>query len=231
MKLHEFLDGLRAASTAEELEAALHADFKHSYRGRTWSQICKVRVEAGARICAAHPLGRYIPSFGPGRTLSCCGETYRVARGQNSTGVRYVWHAAQVWANGVLMNNGLSRRASHRIWDSWSDYPHRCLAVVEAALAGKIPDPQLGVLVRHKRSEGARPLNYTVEQNDRDTIDRRATRPCDCGGTLFDWGAGHSEGFEFVNWHCNACPDVFTEYMTSKDLMALRNRGLRTLAA
>ncbi len=226
MTLQDYLDGMRNAATADELEAAIRADFKHSYRGRTWAQICRVRVEAGARICASHPLGRYVPSFGPGRSLSCCGETYRVARGGNSTGIRYAWHDAKAWANEVLMRNGFGIRAANRIWDHWSDYPHRCLAIVQAALGGEIPDPELNVLIRHARSDAARPINYSVEQNDRDTFDRRATRPCpSCGGTLFDWGADHSEGFYFVNWHCNVCPDVFTEYMSGTDLAALRSKG------
>ena len=52
MKLSDYLEGMRAATSADELEAAIQAPFEHSYRGRTWSQICKVRVEAGNRIVA-----------------------------------------------------------------------------------------------------------------------------------------------------------------------------------
>lgn len=231
MKLTDYLDGMRAATTAKELEAAIQAPFKHSFRGRTWSTICKVRIEAGNRICEAHPHGDYVPRFGPGRVLTVRGESYKVGRGQNSTGVRYVWHSAGEWAKDVLKHAGLSTRAAHRIWEGWSDYPHRCLPIVEAALAGKIPDPRLNRLIRHKRTGYGSPIRYTVEQNDADESDRRATRPCKCGGTLFDWGAGHSEGFEFINWHCNACPDVFTEYMTRDRLYALRQSTRSKLKA
>lgn len=222
MKLAEYLDGMRAATTAEELEAAVRADFKHSFRGRTWSQICKVREEVGYRIVAAHPNGRYVPRFGTGRKLEVCERTFKVGRGQNSTGVRYCWHYAGEFVKGVLREEGFSLRAASRIWDNWGDYPHRCLPIVAKALAGEIPDPELGVLIRHKRTSYGKPINYSVEKNDADKWDRRASRPCECGGTLFDWGAGHSEGFDYVNWHCCACPDVFTEYMTHDQLCSLR---------
>lgn len=223
MKLAEYLDGMRAAATADDLETAIQAPFKHSFCGRTWSTICKVRVEAGERICAAHPLGIYVPRFGPRRLLTVCGEAYKVGRGGNSTGVRYAWHYAGEWAKGLLIENGFSKRAAHRIWDSWSEYPHRALEKVEAARAGGMPDPEMNVLIRHSRVEGSgSPIRYTVEQNIADKHDRRASQPCSCGGTLFDWGSGHSEGFEYINWHCNKCPDVFTEYMTPARLREIR---------
>lgn len=230
MKLIEYLDGMRSASTAKELEAAIQADFKHSFRGRTWSQICKVRIEAGERICAAHPHGHFVPRLGDRHALTVCGETYKVGYGQNSTGVRYCWHYAGEWAMGLLKENGFSTTAAYRIWDGWSHYPHRALSIVELALAGKIPDPRLNRLIRHKRTGYGSPIRYTVEQNNVDTYDRRASRPCKCGGTLFDWGCGHSEGFEFINWHCNKCPDVFTEYMTQKRLYELRSASRKVAA-
>ena len=122
-----------------------------------------------------------------------------------------------------LRQNGFGVRAANQLWEcSWRDYPHRALDLVEAALGGKIPDPELNVLIRHERTGYGRPIQYTVEQNIKG--DKRATRPCDCGGTLFDWGCGHSDGFEFISWHCNACPDVFTEYMTREQLYASRQR-------
>ena len=226
IRLTDYLDGMRAATTADELEAAIRAPFKHSFHGRTWSAICKVRVDAGNRIVAAHPNGRFVPRFDARRRLAVCGEEYKVGRGQNSTGVRYVWHSAGDWTKRVLMGNGLSARASHRIWEEWSNYPHRCLSTIESALAGKIPDPELNVLHRHARTGHGRPINYTVEQNDADEFDRRTTSPCECGGTLFDWGGGYSEGFAFVNWHCNTCPDVFTEYMTDARFHEVRSRAV-----
>lgn len=222
INLATYLDGMRAATTAVELEAAIQTPFKHAYRGRTWSQICTVREEVGRAICDAHPNGHFVPRFGPRRQLIVCGETYKVGRGQNSTGVRYVWHYAGKWAKTILLREGFSIRASHRIWEDWRDYPHRCLSIVEKALAGEIPDPELNVLRPHGRTDGS-PIRYSIEQNDADKGDQRATRPCPCGGTLFDWGAGHSEGFDFVNWHCNVCPEIFTEYFGPGGLVALRN--------
>lgn len=225
IRLSDYLDGISAATTANELEAAIQVPYEHSYRGRTWSRICKVRIASGQRICAAHPLGFYAPHFGQRRQLSVCKETYRVGRGQNSTGVRYVWHGAGEWAKDVLVRNGFSIRAAHRVWDGgWDTYPHRVLTVVDDALNGRIPDPDLNVLIRHERTDYGRPVKLTVEQNDAEELFRRATRPCECGGALFDWGGGHSEGFEFISWHCNQCPDVFTEYMTRQRFYELRSQ-------
>lgn len=224
MKLTKYLDGMRAATTAEELEAALQADFKHSYRGRTWSQICKVREEVGLAICAAHPNGRFVPMWGPGRKMTMFGETYRVGRGGNSTGVRYAWRYAGEWAMGLMRQNGLPVRASHRVWANWGQYPHRCLSTIAAALAEKIPDPVMNTLIPHQLYGHERPINYSVEQNAADKSDRRASMPCPaCGaGTIFDWGAGWSEGFDSISWHCNACPTSFTEYVTKDRMREIR---------
>ena len=228
VKLSEYLEGMRSARDAAELEAAIQVPFKHSFRGRTWSQICKVRIEAGDRIVAEHPHKYYIPHFGERRLLTCCGETCKVGRGHNSTGVRYVWHNAGEWAQARLRENGFGIRAAHRLWESgWNDYPHRCIGLVEKILAGDVSDPQLTVLIGHK---GHSPIRYTIEANDADEHDWRANRPCACGGTLFDWGGGHSEGFEFINWHCNKCPDVFTEYMTREQFYELRQQRRRRAA-
>ena len=224
MKLIEYLDGMRAATTAQELESAIQADFKHSYSGRTWSQICRVREDCGAAICRAHPHGRYVPQFGPRRQLTVCEEIYGVGRGQNSTGVRYAWYDAKIWAVEVLKRNGMSQKAAYLIWDEWSQYPHRCLDTIEKALAGKFPDPPLDTLIPHERTAYGSPIKYTVEASQ---FDRRAIRPCQCGGTLFDWGSGFSYGFDFINWRCNACPDVFTEYLAPGRLYELRNRDLQ----
>jgi hypothetical protein len=223
MKLSEYLDGMRAATTADELEAAIQAPFKHAFSGRTWSQISKVRIEAGDRIIAAHPNAFYIPRWGKRRALTCCGETRKIGRGYNPTGVRYVMHDAGVWVQNLLRKQGWGVRAAYRMWENnWWDYPHRSIRLVDDVLAGKVPDPELNVLHRY-RSSGS-PIEYSIEQNNADKWDYRANRPCECGGTLFDWGGGHSEGFEFINWHCNKCPDVFTEYMTQDLFYALRRQ-------
>lgn len=221
-----------ACTTAAELEHALQNGPPHPFRGAPWRRISDARIEAGRRICAAHPLGFYIPLVGERRKLTVCGETYRVGYGQNGAGERYAWHGAQSWVQSVQVRHGLSRRATYAIWDTALDYPHRAIAIVADALAGKIKDPRLGYLYRHQRFEGAKPVRYSVEANDR-SYNKRATRPCPtCGGTLFDWCAGFSRGFDFINWHCSGCPDVFTEYMTGEKLHHLRNpKRPRALAA
>lgn len=219
-KLSEYLSNMAAAETPEALEAILQSGFAHSFSGPTWSRICKCRVETGEKICESHPLGKYVPRYSTGRRLTLLGETYKVPNGGNSTGVRYAWHDAGQWAKNILREHGFSRRAAHRIWERCLDYPHRAIGLIEKALAGEIPDPELNVLILHERYDHGSPINYTEEQNN--AGDRRATLPCKCGGTLFDWGGGHSEGFEFINWRCNKCPDVFSEYMTSAQFYALR---------
>jgi hypothetical protein len=130
----------------------------------------------------------------------------------------------------VLRQQGFSRRAASMIWDHCGRYPHRCLAVVDAALKGKIPDPKLNRLILAYRGGG--PITYTAEVNNACTYDRRASRPCRCGGTLFDWGAGHSEDFWFVNWHCNGCDRVYTEYVAPDRLTEIRRdcKGVPSLA-
>ena len=220
MKLAEYLDGINSAETAEALEAAIQAPFKHAFTGPTWSRICKARIARGNVICAASPHARFVPTFDARRKLTVCGETYKVGRGGNSTGVRYAWCSAEHFAVDVLKRNGLSQRAAHAILGEWSTYPHRCLATVEDALAGKMADPVMDTLVL---SHQYTPTQYTVEQNEADDGDRRATEPCPaCGKTLFDWGAGFGSGFTFVNWHCNGCGNVYCEHVTPARFAAIR---------
>lgn len=233
-ELEPYLEGMRSATTPDELEAAFQKDHtyrKHGFQSRGMRAIEKVRIEEGIRLCSQHPHGHLVPKYGPRRRLEISGETYRVGKGENSTGVRYVWAYAEDWAIDAMMRGGLSRKAAHMVWDSFRTYPHRALRTVERAMAGELPDPQLNVLIRHERP-GSGPVRYSAEENRReDGGTWRASRPCPCGGTLFDWGAGHSCGFEFVNWHCIVCPDVFTEYMTKKDLYALRSDAHERKAA
>lgn len=223
MKLQQYLDGIRAATTADALEQALQAPYKHPFHGPIWSRICTARIAAGERIVDAHPHGRFVPRFGDGRALSVCGEVYRVGRGGNSSGARYAWHSAKDFAVDVLMRNGFSRVAAHRVWDGFSNYPHRCLETVRRALNGEYPDPELNVLKLGYVSD--RSIQYTVEQNDACDFDYRANMPCPhCqAGTIFDWGGGFGAGdFPFVNWHCNTCGAVYTEHMTMDRLSAVR---------
>lgn len=228
MKLTEYLDGMQAASTAAELETAIQAagrakpPFKHPFSGPTWSRICNVRKEAGERICAAHPNGKFVPHLGSRHRLTVCGETYSVGYGQNSTGVRYCWHYAKEWACEVLARRGFSKRAATQIWDTAFDYPHRALDVVADAIAGKVPDPRFNRLIPHSR-------RYTtgdpVRVSRRTEAKDRAHRPCKCGtGWLWDWGAGWDGSHSFINWHCDRCPRVYTEYVTNNRLTEIRQR-------
>lgn len=219
LNLSNYLDGLRAAKTASELDLAIRAPFKHSYTGPTWATICKVTMECGFAICDAHLNGRFVPRL-DGGILTICGEYYRVGRGRNSTGIRYAWHAAGAFAKDVLQRNGFSRRAASRIWDTWDGYPHRCLAIINDALNGQLRDPPVNRLVFSHIGTG--PIRMTDAANDADEADRRATRPCGCGGTRFDWGSGFSDGFTFVNWHCNKCHRVYVEYVTPERFAEIR---------
>ena len=223
MRLMDYLDGMRSASSADELEAAIQAPFPHRYIGPTWSRICNVRIQRGREICDAHPLGRFVPRFtGRGRELALADETYRVGKGYNSTGVRYCWHDAEMFSLDVLSRNGFSKRAASKIWDRWSDYPHRCLSVIQKARSGELPDPPLNRLLFAYNSTG--PVRLTAAQNASDDIDPRASRPCRCGGTRFDWGAGYSGYLNYINWHCNGCRRVYVEYMDTDRLCQLRAR-------
>lgn len=230
VRLAEYLASMRAATTPDALQAAITAPFPHKFRGKVWDQICDVRIEAGLRICDAHPFGHFVPRFSAGRrrVLTVCGVEYRVGRGQNSAGVRWVWHAAGEFIRDVLMAHNFSRRAAYIIVDGdWSTYPHRCLDTIEKAVAGKIPDPTLNRLKFGHMGSG--PIQYTVAANDADHGDRRATRKCRCGGTLFDWGAGYSHGFNFVSWRCNGCPRVFESWHDDDGFRRVR-QGARQLA-
>lgn len=219
MKLTDYLAGILAATTAEELDFALKMPFKHAFRGRTWTRICNARIEAGAAICEAHPNRQYVPRM-VGRRLTVCGETCGVGRGGNSTGVRYAWADVESFAKSVLKRKGFSTRAAAQIWDCWSDYPHRCLKIIETALAGGYPDPVMDTLIFGY--SGTNPVNITTAQNDAEGPYKRATLACKCGGTLFDWGCGTSSDITFVNWHCNKCPDVYTEYVTPARFREIR---------
>ena len=212
MKLTEYLDGMRAAATADEMEAAIQADHKHPFIGRTWSRICKVRIEVGERICAAHPNGYYVPRFGPRRRLTVCGETFRVGAGGNSAGVRWAWANAEDRARDILVDaHGFSKRAFHAIWGTAFDYPHRSLKAVERALADDLPDPELNVLTRLRDQFDGKGVRV-----DRagDEAERRSHRPCPCDqdGWLWDWGGGWIGYAYHVNWYCDQCPAVFGEY-------------------
>lgn len=223
MNLTDYLDGMRAARTASELEAAIRAPFKHSFKGRTWATIRKIIMERALAICDEHRDRHFVPRL-DGRSLTVCGETYRMGRGMNSTGVRYVWHVAGEFAKDVLQRNGFSRRAASRIWSEASgDYSHRCLAAIDDALAGKLADPPMNRLIF---SHMGGPIKLTGADNDADEVDRRASRPCSCGGTRFDWGSGSSDDFTFVTWYCNKCPRVYHEYVTPERLREIRQRRI-----
>jgi len=220
MRLSDYLSGMQAAQTAQELEAAIQAPYKHAFSGPTWTRISKVRVERGLAICADHPLGHLVPKM-VGRVLMVGDKAHMVGRGQNSTGVRWAWTSAMEFAVAHMRADGVTQRAAHLVWDAWaSQYPHRCLAVLQTWAGGGLQDPVMNTLI--PAGDGGGPIAYTVEQNDADEFDKRATMACACGGTLFDWGAGFSLGFTFISWHCNGCPKKFTEYVTRERMSEIR---------
>lgn len=220
MKLTEYLAGFEAAVTVDDLEKAIQAPFKHQFRGPTWSRICTARKIAGQRIVDSHLFSRYVPRFGAGRILTVCGETYRVGRGQNSTGVRYVWYYAKEFFLEVVQRNGIGVRASHQIWDTAFDYPHRTITILDEFFAGNLADPKLNRLIYTGRCSSGTPISV----NRREEAEHRSNRPCRCGGLLWDWGAGNSCGFEFINWRCDRCPRTYTEWMTRERLREIRTR-------
>lgn len=209
MKLHEYLDGMRAATTADELDAAIQAPFKHLFRGRVWSEISKVRRESAARIVAAHEHSFFIPQIGPRRRLTVCGIERGVGYGQNGTGERWVWTYAQKFAEDLLRRHGFSRRAAHAIWSHATDgYAHRAIQQVEDALDGKMPDPPFYRLILQGLSFSNEPVKVDREYEAK----HRDHRPCGCGGTRWHWGSGWSGYATFVNWYCDGCPRVYGEY-------------------
>lgn len=223
MTLTEYLDGMRASRTADELEAAIQAPYKHAFHGRTWTRISKVQIEAGERICDAAPNGRFVPRYETRRRrLTVCGEDYRVGKGYNSAGTRYVWSYAKDWARDILLAEGFSKRAFHAVW-SWAfTYPHRALRAAEKALAGQLPDPPFNrlIYVGHGFNKtGVRVNNRRTEQKT------RAHRPCSCGGWRWDWGCGWNGYALFIKWHCDRCPRVYCEYVTNKRLGEIRQSG------
>lgn len=227
MNLTEYLDRMRAARTADELEAAIQAPHKHAFRGRVWDRICKVRIEAGQRICDAAPNGRFVPRYElRRRRLTVCGEGYRVAKGGNGAGSRYVWSHAEDWARGILLAEGFGKRAFHAVW-SWAfTYPHRALRQVESALAGQLPDPPFNrlIYVGNGVNEAGVRVDRRAEQ------DRRAHRPCKCGGWRWDWGCGWNGYANVIQWRCDRCPRVYREYVTNQRLTEIR-QNLRGAAA
>ncbi len=142
-------------------------------------RICKVRIEAGQRICNASSHARFVPRFGRGRQLEVCGETYRVGRGQNSTGVRYVWHYAKEFAVEVLQRTGIGVRASHQIWNTAFDYPHRTLGILDE-FCGETPRSTIEPVDLPGRSITGTP----VKVNRKSEAEHRSHRPCKCGGVL-----------------------------------------------
>ncbi|OJW42434.1 MAG: hypothetical protein BGO50_01495 [Rhodanobacter sp. 67-28] len=212
-----YIAGLQAAGTIEELEQAIQAPRRpHRYRGRGYAAVAAARHAASEALCAAHALAPYIPQF-KDNVLTVFGENRRLGRSRAGS----TWQYAGWWAKDVLKQHGLSQRAAYDVWDWWiSGYPHRAIAIVEAALAGKIPDPEMDTLKLAHASGG--PINYSLEAKANDPVDSRAHQPCACGGTLFDWGGGYDRGFTFISWHCNQCANVFVEYCTDKRFAEIR---------
>lgn len=215
MKLIDYLAAIRSANSIMGLEQAIQAPYVHNFTGRTWARICKVRDQRAVELCREHPLGKYVPIMTKSR-ITVCDETF--ARSYVA-GERVV---------ALLQESGFSKRAANRILGSCGSYQHRTIAIIEEALSGRIPDPELNVL--KFTGMGSGPVQITVEENESDPIDSRATMPCECSGTLFDWGGGYSEGFSFINWRCNCCARTYTEYTSPERFRAIRQPRIRQAA-
>lgn len=132
MKLSEHLACIAAAATAEALEVATQNAWKAFPRGRSHDRVSRAMRTRGRALCASHPRGQLIPSLGPRRKLTVCGQTRSVGYGGNGAGERYAWHYAKEWAMPVLEEAGVAEDLRRQIWDWWSDYPHRALSAVES---------------------------------------------------------------------------------------------------
>ena len=208
LKLSEYVEGLRSAATIEELETAIQSP--HSFQHRGWGVALKAIREHGEAFCASHPNSRFVPRQN-GKNLEICGETHPLGSG------KYGYGRSGQLVKGILRSNGLSQTAAYRIWE-WSTtaYLHRCIPIIADALDGKLSDPPMNCLIFAGMS-CCGPVNI-----DADDISHRATRPCGCGGALFDWGSGYSDGFNFVSWRCNKCPRTYSEWVTDERFRDIR---------
>jgi hypothetical protein len=218
MELDDYLAGMRAATTADELEAALMAPYEHPYAGPIWNAICKTRVEEGLRLCADHPQGRLVPRFN-GDAITVCGELLTPGPGFLAQNQHFDSPEVTQLVKGALVRQGLSSRAAHRVAQAWIEYPHRCLAILESALKGELDDPPMNKLFLSHLGRG--PVALTVADNNADHEHRRASMPCQCHGTLFEWSNQEDDGITVVNWRCNRCDRVFAEYVTPERLDAI----------
>ena len=199
---------VRAAGTAAEVESAFQTALAElGFSDRRLKLVRAALEERGRELCAAHPRGTCVPSFGPRRVLMVCGEAYRVPNGGNSTGRRYAWHSAREWATELMQEKGLSRKAAQYVWNCYGRYPHRALQTIEEFDAGQHQDPTLNVLIPWGDATVG-PIRCEVGQDP----NYPAHGPCGCGGTLFKWQTGHNDVFWWSSYRCNRCPKQFGEY-------------------
>lgn len=226
MELDDYLAGMRAATTADELEAALLAPYEHPYAGPIWNAICKTRVEEGLRLIATHPHGHLVPRLSDA-AVTVANEPLTLGSGFLAQNQPLDSPEVRQFVKGALARQGLSSRAAHRIAQAWSEYPHRCLAILESALKGELDDPPMNKPFLSHLGRG--PVSLTVADNDADQVHRRATMPCQCHGTLFEWGQQEDDGIAVVNWRCNRCDRVFVEYVTPDRMTAIQESARRPL--
>ena len=139
MKYSDWQDYVNAAKTSEDLEFRFQ-EFLVAWRNRGNRSVDKLTrdivEQRGRELAGLSPLGRFIPAFGPRRALTVCGEKYTVAKGGNSTGVRYAWCYAKEWAVEVMKKNDFpfDDDVLNIVW-SWAlSYPHRALLAMEKAV-------------------------------------------------------------------------------------------------
>lgn len=130
--LASHLAGINASSTAKELEARFRATFDLWKAQRTRERIREAVRVRGDQLCELRDRRALVPRYATrARRITVCGETYRVAKGGNSTGVRYAWHDANEWVKATLRKHGASESLTREIMEWWNNYPHRALRALE----------------------------------------------------------------------------------------------------
>lgn len=130
-RLADVLRGIAEAATPHELEARFRSTFDVWRHQRTKERIRKAVRLRGRDLCGRLDKAGMIPRYAPRSTrLTLCGETYRVGRGYNSTGVQYVSTGAHEWMRETLRRHECPDALARLIMDWWGNYPHRALRAV-----------------------------------------------------------------------------------------------------
>lgn len=218
-KLSNYLTGIEQAASARELENKIQAVYEHGYEGPAWLRISKACIARGRQLCLVSPHAHLIPLIegeGARKTICVGGKWFSF----NSA----TWMYALQRVVNALRVAGISQRAAYQLFNDALYYPHRCLFTIEQALAGRIPDPVMDVLIP---SGKGLPIAYELADNEKRGDYKRLSQSCTVcpDGTLFDWGGGNSSGFTYTCWHCNRCGAKFIEYLSTQRFNEQRAQG------